>query len=83
MINEDSIEHEYNLERIHSTRGKQVITQSRDYIFYYQYTKKTDNSAVYKCSYYRDKACPLNAFIILTQDNNFDQNNFNLEHSDH
>jgi hypothetical protein len=48
------------------------------------YTKKTDNSAVYKFSYYRDKVNPCNAFIILKQDNNkFDQNNFNLEHSDH
>ena len=83
MKNAESIEEEYNLEKVLSTRGKQVITQSREYIFYYQYTKKTGNSSVYKCSYYRDKAHPCNAFIILTQDNNFDQKNYNLEHSDH
>ena len=47
MINEESIEQEYNLERVHSTRGKQVITQSRVYIFYYQYTKKQTNKSKY------------------------------------
>jgi hypothetical protein len=40
MINEDSIEKEYNLQKVQSTRGKQVITESRDYIFYYKYIYK-------------------------------------------
>ena len=39
MIKEDSIEQEYSLEIVHFTRGKQVITQCLDYIFYYLYTK--------------------------------------------
>ena len=72
MINDISID-----EKIETKRGKIIITQSRNYIFYYEYTKKLDNSQVYKCSFYRDKTNPCKAYVIL----NHDQNNFNLEHS--
>ena len=47
MINDAKIEQLYKLEKIESKRGKIVITQSRSYIFYYEYNKKSDNSQVY------------------------------------
>lgn len=83
MIYNSSIEEKYKLEKIESKRGEIVITQSRNYIFYYEYTKKTNSSKVYKCSFYRDKIYPCKAFVILNSDQSYDQNNYNLEHSGH
>ena len=83
MINDVKIEELYKLEKIESKRGKIVITQSRNYIFYYEYTKKSDNSQIYKCSFYRDKLHPCKAYVILNQAQQFDQKDFNLEHSAH
>ena len=68
MIYNSSIEEKYKLEKIESKRGEIVIIQSRNYIFYYEYTKKTDNSKVYKCSFYRDKIFPCKVFVILNKD---------------
>ena len=75
MIYNSSIEEKYKLEKIESKRGEIVITQSRNYIFYYEYTKKTNSSKVYKCSFYRDKIYPCKAFVILNNDQSYDQNN--------
>ena len=83
MINDAKIEQLYKLEKIESKRGKIVITQSRNYIFYYEYTKKSDNSQVYKCSFYRDEIHSCKAYVILNQAQQFVQNDYNLEHSAH
>ena len=35
------IEKEYKLEKLQSQRGKNIIIQNKEYIFYYIYTNKT------------------------------------------
>ena len=72
-----------NLKKLKQKEGKIVIIQSRNYIFFYEYTKKSDNSQIYKCSFYRDKLHPCKAYVILNQAQQFDQKDFNLEHSAH
>ena len=77
------IEEKYKLEKIESKRGEIVIIQSRNYIFYNENIKKTDNSKVYKCSFYRDKIFPCKVFVILNKDQSYYQNHYYLEHSGH
>ena len=83
MLNYVKIDQLYKLEKIESKREKIVITQSRNYVFYYEYTKKLDNSQVYKFSFYRDKMYPCKAYAIWNQAQQFVQNDFNLEHSEY
>ena len=77
------IEKEYKLEKLQSQNGKNIIIQNKEYIFYYIYTNKTNNNKIYKCSYYKDKKYPCKAYIILNNQDEFIQNDYNLEHSGH
>ena len=77
------IEQRFKLEKVESKKGKTVITQERKYIFYYKYTRKTDNSMLYNCSFYKDKEYPCKEYVVLNDNMTYNQNNYNFEHSGH
>ena len=80
-MEDNPIEVEYQLQKILSQRDKQIIIQENKYIFYYSH-KKNDNSKVFRCSVNRNKQICY-SYAILDKNNNFNQIDYNLSHTDH
>ena len=75
------IEIEYNLKKVNSQRGKQIIIQEDKHIFNYSH-KRLDNSQIYKCSVNKDKK-NCYAYVVLDANNNFNNDDYYLDHTDH